>query len=87
MTNLNIYCWNFHIEELEGMSVLREYCLKELPINLKDKSNLEPEVPAIFVFRNAPNDTELWKYIYTVRARKMNAAFLLLFNKLVEGLY
>ena len=81
MSNLNVYCWNFSVEEIEGLSVLREYSLKELPIDLENRGNLEPEVPAIFVFRNAPNDTRVWKYIHMVRARKMNAAFLLLFSK------
>ena len=81
MERLNVYTQNFTIEELKGLHCLKEYELCEYPIKLEDRGNLEAEYPAVFVFRNPRNSTDLWKYIRAVRARKMNAAFLLLISK------
>ena len=81
MEKLKVYVHNFAIEELEKVRCLGGYSLEECQIDFEDRSNLEPDVPAIFVFRNPPNSTELWSYIRTVRARKMNAAFLLLITR------
>ena len=76
MENLKVYLYNFKIEELEKVRCLGGYSLEERQIDFDDRSNLEPDIPALFIIRNAPNSTELWNYIRMVRARKMNAAFL-----------
>ena len=81
MERLNVYLQDFSIDELKEVRCLKEYKLFGHEINMTDKSNLEPDVPAIFIFRNPRNSTDLWKYIRTVRARKMNAAFLLLISR------
>ena len=69
MERLNIYTQNFSIEELKGLRCLKEYELVEYSIAMDDRSNLEPDVPAVFVLRNPRNSTELWKFIRAVRAR------------------
>jgi hypothetical protein len=81
MENLKVYLHNFTLEELQKVRCLGEYHLEERKIDFEDRSNLEPDVPAIFIFRNPPNSTELWNYIRMVRARKMNAAFLLMITR------
>ena len=81
MENLKVYLHNFTLEELEKVRCLGDYCLEERKIDFEDRSNLEPDVPALFIIRNAPNSTELWNYIRMVRARKMNAAFLLMITR------
>lgn len=81
MENLKVYLHNFTLEELQKVRCLGEYRLEERKIDFEDRSNLEPDVPAIFIFRNPPNSTELWNYIRMVRARKMNAAFLLMITR------
>ena len=81
MENLKVYLHNFTMEELQKVRCLGGYSLEERTIDFEDRSNLESGVPAIFIFRNPPNSTELWNYIRTVRARKMNAAFLLMITR------
>lgn len=81
MERLNVYTWDFSIEELNKLRCLKDYKLMEHKIDFADRSNLEPDVPAIFILRNPRNGTDLWKYFRMVRARKMNAAFLLLISK------
>lgn len=81
MEKLKVYLHNFTINELEKVRCLGEYQLEEQQIDFEDRSNLQPDVPAIFIFRNPPTSTELWNYIRMVRARKMNAAFLLLITR------
>lgn len=81
MEQLKVYVHNFSIEELQKVRCLKEYTLQECAIELTDRSNLVSDCPAIFVFRNPANSTDLWNYIRAVRARKMNAAFLLIITK------
>ncbi len=81
MERLRVYSHNFAIEELEKMRCLSDYELVGYPIDLNDRSNLEGHDPALFVFRNPTNSTDLWNYIRSVRARKMNAAFLMLITR------
>lgn len=81
MERLNIYTLNFSVEELREVHCLKEYELQEFEIDMRDRSNLEATGPAIFVMRNPSTSTKLWEYIRMVRARKMNAAFLLLISK------
>ena len=81
MERLNIYTQNFSIEELKGIACLKDYQLAEHEIDMDNRENLEQEIPAVFIFRNPSNGTQLWKYIRKVRERKMNAAFLLLISK------
>ncbi len=81
MERLNVYLQDFSIDELKEIRCLKEYALFGQEINMTDKSNLKPDAPALFIFRNPRNSTELWKYIRSVRARKMNAAFLLLISR------
>lgn len=78
MERLNVYCQNFSVEELYGLPCLDEYELAGYEIDMQDRSNLIPEVPAVFIIRNPLNGTDLWNYVRKVRERKMNAAFLLL---------
>lgn len=80
MKRLNIYVQDFSIEELREIRCLKAYTMSESTIDMEDRNNLESEIPAIFVFRNPCNSTKLWQYIRNVRARKMNAAFLLLLS-------
>ena len=80
MKRLNVYVQDFSIEELQGVKCLEGYELSEHAICMDDRSNLEAETPAIFVFRNPKNNSGIWKYIRNVRTRKMNAAFLLLIS-------
>lgn len=81
MERLNVYTWSFGVEELKEIHCLKGYALSEYKICMEDRSNLEPDVPAIFIMRNPRNSTDLWKYIRVVRARKMNATFLFLITK------
>ncbi len=81
MERLNVYTWNFEVEELKEIRCLKEYELSGQEICFEDRTNLDPDVPAIFIMRNPRNGTDLWKYIRAARARKMNAAFLLLITK------
>lgn len=78
MKRLNVYVQNFSIEELKEVRCMEGYEMSEHEICMDDRSNLEHEIPAIFIFRNPRNNPGIWKYIRNVRARKMNAAFLLL---------
>lgn len=81
MEHLNVYVQNFSIDELKEIQSLKEYELSEYRIDFDDRTNLKPDVPAIFIFRNPKTSTELWKYIRAARTRKMNAAFLLLISR------
>lgn len=81
MERLNIYTWDFSVQELKQIRCLKNFEMQERCIDMEDRSNLEAGVPAIFIMRNPRNGTDLWNYIRLVRARKMNAAFLLLISK------